>query len=158
MRSTERHSPTSRHYGRDLRRRRTRRADVARCVSFLCLVIGLFGIPASATTQQASADHGQRIVASSGVTGGHANDVVHGHKEGPLAVAFSVIGVIVIVVFIVGLGSLSVRRRTRDRPPREPRGPREPLIGREDCSDERPGFSEEGGSGSVGGRSRSGTG
>ena len=33
----------------------------------------------------------------------------------------SVIGVIAVVVFIVGLGSLSARRRTRDGPP--PAGP-----------------------------------
>jgi hypothetical protein len=39
------------------------------------------------------------------------------HKEGPVAVVASVIGIIVVVAFIVGLGSISVRRRTRDRPP-----------------------------------------
>ncbi len=34
-----------------------------------------------------------------------------------MAVAASVIGIVIVVVCIVGLGSLSVRRRTRDRPP-----------------------------------------
>jgi hypothetical protein len=33
-----------------------------------------------------------------------------------VAVVASVIGIVVIVAFIVGLGSISVRRRTRDRP------------------------------------------
>jgi hypothetical protein len=92
-------------------------------VGLVWIVIGLGGLPASAAMHQTMADHGQRTIASSGVTSGHANDVVHGHKEGPLAVALSVIGVIVIVVFIVGLGSLSVRRRTRERPPGGPRDP-----------------------------------
>jgi amino acid transporter len=41
----------------------------------------------------------------------------HQHKEGPVAVVASVLGIILVVVCVVGLGSLSVRRRTRDRPP-----------------------------------------
>jgi hypothetical protein len=53
---------------------------------------------------------------------GHSGTQGARHKEGPIAVVASVAGVIVIVVFIVGLGSLSVRRRTRDAPPEQNRG------------------------------------
>lgn len=40
----------------------------------------------------------------------------HGPKQGTVAVVFSVIGFIVLVVLVVALGSLSARRRVRDRP------------------------------------------
>jgi type IV secretory pathway VirB2 component (pilin) len=43
---------------------------------------------------------------------GHASQ----GQEGPVAKVASVIGIIVVVTCIVGLGSISVRRRTRDRP------------------------------------------
>jgi len=99
------------------------RATVALCASFLWILVGLGEVPAHAATGHAAADHGQRTSTSPGVPTGHANDVVHGHKEGPLAVAFSVLGVIVVVVLIVTLGSISVRRRTRDGPPRRRREP-----------------------------------
>jgi len=46
--------------------------------------------------------------------------VQHGHKQGGVAVVLSVIGLVVILVLIVLLGSLSARRRTRDASP----GPR----------------------------------
>jgi hypothetical protein len=57
---------------------------------------------------------------------GHKGKHAQVHKEGPLAVAVSVIGIIVIIGCVVGLGSLSVRRRTRGAPPGtfwNPRGP-----------------------------------
>jgi uncharacterized membrane protein len=40
----------------------------------------------------------------------------HGPKQGTVAVVFSVIGFIVIIVLVVALGPLAVRRRARDRP------------------------------------------
>jgi len=105
-------------------------ATVALCASFLWILVGL--VPAHGATWHAKADYGQQTSASPGVPTGHANAVVHGHKEGPLAVAFSVIGVIVVVVLIVALGSISVRRRTRDGPRpgrREPPDRRGGLFG-----------------------------
>jgi hypothetical protein len=54
--------------------------------------------------------------------------VQHGHKQGGVAVALSVIGLVAIIVLIVLLGSLSARRRTRDAPPGQrlrSKGPRE---------------------------------
>jgi hypothetical protein len=96
------------------------------------MIVGLGGIPAHAATRHLTADHGHPTNTSSVVTTTHATDVVHGHKEGPFAVAISVIGVIVVVVLIVTLGSISVRRRTRDGPPggrREPPDRRRGLFG-----------------------------
>jgi hypothetical protein len=62
------------------------------------------------------AAHAGRAEAS-GAASAHDAGHSRGHKEGPVAVIVSVIGVIAVVVFVVGLGSLSVRRRTRDAPP-----------------------------------------
>jgi hypothetical protein len=56
----------------------------------------------------------------------NGSNPVHGRKEGPLAVVTSILGVVLVVVFIVALGSFSVRRRLRDTPPanhRDERGP-----------------------------------
>jgi hypothetical protein len=47
----------------------------------------------------------------------HDSGPARDHKEGPVAVVASVAGVIAVVVFIVGLRSLSVRRRTRNGAP-----------------------------------------
>jgi hypothetical protein len=62
-----------------------------------------------------AAAHGSHVAALSAVAHDSAHDPQHG--EGPVAKVASVIGIILVVVCIVGLGSLSVRRRTRDRPP-----------------------------------------
>lgn len=64
----------------------------------------------------------------------HTPDRGHGraHKEGSLAVVASVLAVIVVVALIVGLGSLSARRRTRNGPPlsgQAPWGPPERWRG-----------------------------
>jgi hypothetical protein len=107
-------------------------ATMVLCASILWILVGLGGVPAHGATWHATAGGGQHTTASPGVPTGHASDVVHGHKEGPLAVAFSVIGVIVVVVLIVALGSISVRRRTRDGLPpgrREPPDRRRGLFG-----------------------------
>ena len=98
---------------------------VALCASMLWMVVGYGGVPVHAATRHVVADHGQRTTASSGAGSGQTHTGGHGHKEGPLAVALSVIGIIVVVVTIVALGSLSVRRRTRDGPPSGPRDPRD---------------------------------
>jgi hypothetical protein len=47
----------------------------------------------------------------------------HGHKQGGVAVVISVLGLAAIVVGVVLLGSLSARRRTRDKPPDREPGP-----------------------------------
>jgi hypothetical protein len=63
---------------------------------------------------------------------GNGGDPVHGREEGPLAVAASILGVIVVIVFIVALGSSSVRRRMRDTPTanhRNESGPPTPKRG-----------------------------
>lgn len=64
-----------------------------------------------------SAAHGLPVSALAAVI----HDGAHNpqHKEGPVAKVASVVGIILVLVCIVGLGSLSVRRRTRDRPPTE---------------------------------------
>jgi hypothetical protein len=82
----------------------------------LWAVGGLEGTPAGAVNLHAMTGHQRQAGASSGLTTGQKGVAVHGHKEGPLAVAFSVLGVIVVVAFIVGLGALSIRRRSRDGP------------------------------------------
>jgi hypothetical protein len=72
--------------------------------------------PAQGVVRPTVAAHPPRADAS-GSAHPHVSNTTPEHKEGPVAVAASVIGIIVVVVCIVGLGSLSVRRRTRDRPP-----------------------------------------
>jgi hypothetical protein len=132
MATTNRHSSGDMQVARERPRHMTLRATVAVCASFLWILVGLGEVPAHAATRHAMADHGQRTGASPEVPPGHANNVVRGHKEGPLAVAFSIIGIIVIIVVIVALGSISVRRRTRDGPPtgrREPPDHRRGLFG-----------------------------
>jgi hypothetical protein len=53
----------------------------------------------------------------------------HGHKQGGVAVVISVLGLAAIVVGVVLLGSLSARRRTRDKPPDREPGPGDPRRG-----------------------------
>jgi hypothetical protein len=107
MRSTERH----RHAGR-LRRRAV-------------IVVGRRPLCIAALADGRAEPSGPRCDAGDGrpaqdaeASGPHlrttAGTAAVDHKEGPVAVVASVIGVIAVVVFIVGLGSLSVRRRTRD--------------------------------------------
>jgi hypothetical protein len=73
---------------------------------------GAVGTPRPAQVQPADA---------SGPAGGHDSGRGRAHKEGTVAVVASVIGIVAVIVFVVVLGSVSVRRRTRDGPPS--RGP-----------------------------------
>jgi hypothetical protein len=70
------------------------------------------GVPASVLRTV-----GRLHAASTTVTTVTTKAVQHGHKQGGVAVALSVIGLVAIIVLIVLLGSLSARRRTRDAPP-----------------------------------------
>jgi hypothetical protein len=72
--------------------------------------------PAHGAVPSTTAAHPRRAAASAPPA---ARDSGHDrqHKEGPVAVVASVVGIMVVVAFIAGLGSISVRRRTRDRPP-----------------------------------------
>jgi 4-amino-4-deoxy-L-arabinose transferase-like glycosyltransferase len=95
------------------------RAVIATLIALLASVFWLTVMPctpAQGAMNPTTVAHAPRTDASAPT---HAHDNGHDrqHKEGPVAVAASVIGIIVVVVCIVGLGSLSVRRRTRDRPP-----------------------------------------
>jgi hypothetical protein len=95
------------------------RAVMATVVVLLSPVLWLTagpGAPAQGAVRPTVAAHPPRADAS-GAAHPHVSSTTREHKEGPVAVAASVIGIIVVVVCIVGLGSLSVRRRTRDRPP-----------------------------------------
>jgi hypothetical protein len=101
------------------RRRPWLRATVLAMVALWPMVwaiVGLERMPAGAAPLHAVAGHQREASASPGLTTGQKGVAVHGRKEGPLAVAFSVLGVIIVVVFIVGLGALSTRRRSRDGP------------------------------------------
>jgi 4-amino-4-deoxy-L-arabinose transferase-like glycosyltransferase len=114
MRSTEGHRQAGRL------RRRAVRATVTALLASLIWLMAVPSTPAQGATQvilAAQAPHAE----ASGVASAHESGRSRDHKEGPVAVVASVVGVIAVLVFIVGLGSLSVRRRTRDRPP--PRGP-----------------------------------
>jgi beta-lactamase regulating signal transducer with metallopeptidase domain len=73
------------------------------------------GAVAQGAVISSTAAQGSRVTALSAV----AHDSPHNPQgqEGPVAKIVSVIGIILVLVCIVGLGSLSVRRRTRDRPP-----------------------------------------
>jgi hypothetical protein len=93
-----------------------RPAMIAICAAFFWVMLGLGGAAASAGISHVAIVHHTLIGATTTTTSGPQRVVVHGHKEGPLAVAFSIVGVVVVAVFIVGLSSLSIRRRTRDRP------------------------------------------
>ena len=84
---------------------------------FVWAIVGLEGTRRVPPHSHAMAGHQRQVGASSGLTTGQKGVAVHGRKEGPLAVAFSVLGVIVVVVIIVGLGALSPRRRSRGRAP-----------------------------------------
>jgi hypothetical protein len=50
----------------------------------------------------------------------------HGHKQGSVAVAFSVFGLVAIVVAIVITATGSIQRRRRDAPPNPGFGDRKP--------------------------------
>lgn len=107
-------------------------AMIAVNAALFWMIVGLGGTAASAGISHVVPVHHTQVGATTTTTSGSPRVIVHGHKEGPLAVAFSVTGVVVLVVFIVGLSSLSVRRRTRDRPatgPREPPDHRRGLFG-----------------------------
>jgi hypothetical protein len=115
------------------RRRHTGARRCARTV--LPVVVGLAasllwlaalpGTPAQGAVNRPGPAHAQPADAS-GPTGAHDGVRAHAHKEGTVAVVASVIGIIAVIVLVVLLGSISVRRRTRDGPqPRRPlwRGP-----------------------------------
>lgn len=98
--------------------------------SWLLSAPGAGPAAAAGATLAASVLHavGRLHAASTTVTTVTTKIVQHGHKQGGVAVAFSVIGLVAIIVLIVLLGSLSARRRTRDAPPGQRlrgRGPRQ---------------------------------
>jgi amino acid transporter len=79
--------------------------------SLLGAVLGAGAVPAgAAVTAQGTG------TTTTTTTPFNGNSAVKGHKEGPVAVVLSFIGVIAVVVLIVTLGSVSVRRRTRGNP------------------------------------------
>jgi hypothetical protein len=98
-------------------------ALIASSASLLWMFLAVGVTPASAAS---TAGHELRTTTTQTTTPFGHNTPVRGHKEGPLAIAFSIIGVVIVVALIVGLGSISVRRRTRDNPTagrRRDRGP-----------------------------------
>jgi hypothetical protein len=102
-------------------RRRSQRKALARlfagvlivtAASFLGVVLGVGAV----RTGAAVTAQGPGTTTTSSTTPFNGNSAVKGHKEGPVAVLLSFIGVIAVVVLIVTLGSISVRRRTRGNP------------------------------------------
>jgi hypothetical protein len=97
--------------------------------SLLWLVIGTGGSADAATLHTSST----RLVDPPNATHGHLPSHTPVHKEGALAVAFSIIGIIAVLVGVVFLGSISARRRMGGKPfTREQRGPpggRQGLFG-----------------------------
>jgi ABC-type Na+ efflux pump permease subunit len=87
--------------------------------SLLWLLVGCAN-PANAAILHSFAAHAQ---VAGGTTHGHYSSVTHSHKEGAVAVAASVIGIIAVVVGIVLLGSISARRRMGAKPIKGWRGP-----------------------------------
>jgi hypothetical protein len=95
-------------------RRLTPIVCTALSVALLWMVLALGAVPAGASS---GANRGARPEATHTTTTTlNPNTAVKGKKEGPVAVVLSFIGVIAVVVLIVALGSVSVRRRTRDSP------------------------------------------
>jgi Na+/melibiose symporter-like transporter len=81
----------------------------------------------TSTMLHAAAGHLQFVITA---VAAHASS--HGHKGSRFAVIVSFVGLIAIIVLIVVLGSTSVRRRVRDKPPDEEpriRRPRQPGRG-----------------------------
>ncbi len=85
--------------------------------AILWAIAGMEANPAGAAVAQAMAEHQTHAGPSGSLTTGQKGVAVHGRKEGWLAVTLSVLGIIVVVVAIVGLGSFSVRRRSGNPPP-----------------------------------------
>jgi hypothetical protein len=88
----------------------------------LWLAVGWSSPPAGGTVGAIAPVY--RVVA--GATHAHAA----GHKQGTVAVVVSVAGVVVVIAFLLLFGSISVRRRTRDRPRSSEDAPRPPRPGR----------------------------
>jgi uncharacterized membrane protein YhaH (DUF805 family) len=82
----------------------------------LWIIVGVGVAHASPAVGSSAASHGPRTTTTQTTTAFSGNTAVKGHKEGPLAIVLSFIGVIAVVVFVVAFGSVSVRRRTRDNP------------------------------------------
>ena len=122
MRSADRTSPP--------RVRRCRRAEssgrlsksalLLASTSLVWTVISLRTDPAGSAVRPSGAAHETYTPTSpqstTTTTGINGNTAVRGHKEGTLAVVFSFMGVIAVVILVVSLGSTSVRRRTRNNP------------------------------------------
>jgi ferric-dicitrate binding protein FerR (iron transport regulator) len=109
------HSSERRRHAGPWRRRSVLAAVTALCAALLWLM-ALPTAPAQGATPVMVGSHPPHAGAPAAAPtseSGPGRD----HKEGPGAVVASVAGVIVVVVFIVGLRSLSVRRRTRNGPP-----------------------------------------
>jgi hypothetical protein len=99
--------------------RRPLRAAITTAVALVAPLLWLTVVPCTAAQGAALPTTAVHSTTAGGAAPAH--DSGHGPRqaEGPVAKAASVLGIIIIVVCIVGLGSLSVRRRTRDRPPNE---------------------------------------
>jgi hypothetical protein len=97
----------------DRRRRLSAAACTALAAALLWMVIALSAVP---PTPASAISRGARPEAAPTTTTLNPNTTVKGKKQGPVAVVLSFIGVIAVVVLIVALGSVSVRRRTRDGP------------------------------------------
>jgi hypothetical protein len=91
-------------------------------VASLWLAVGWTSPPAGGMVGAAAPVH--RVMA--GATHAHAAS----HKQGTVAVVASVVGVVVVIAFLLLFGSISVRRRTRDRPRSRGDAPRPPRPGR----------------------------
>jgi hypothetical protein len=107
-----------RHWREESRAHLSKSALLLLCASLLWIVIGLGTDPVDAAVRPSEVDHGTQThtLQSTTTTSINGTTAVRGHKEGTLAVVFSFIGVIAVIVLIVFLGSISVRRRTRDNP------------------------------------------
>jgi hypothetical protein len=81
------------------------------------VIAAIEGGPSGAAMPNATAGHHTQAHTPADLTTGQKGVQVHGHKEGLLAVSLSVLGVVIVVAFIVGLGSLSARRRSRGGTP-----------------------------------------
>jgi hypothetical protein len=90
-------------------------ALIVTAASWFGLMVGLGAAPAGSAVS-ATTNHGPGTTTTTSTTPLSGNTAVKGHKEGPVAVVLSFIGVIAVVVLIVALGSVSVRRRTRGNP------------------------------------------
>jgi hypothetical protein len=100
-----------RHRGSQVRRL-VAGALIVASLPVLWMIVGSGAAPASPAVLPYATDHGPGTTTTRSTTVYGSNTGAKGHKEGPVAVVLSFIGVIAVVVLVVTLGSISVRRRT----------------------------------------------